>query len=122
MPDRRKRRYSKKSSESIDIAKGHIVNLFDLAKQVAHTDAKLADRYVSLARTIAMKFKIRLPSEYKRLFCPHCYKFLLPGKNLRVRAHEHRLIYYCLECKRFWRKPLKAKRSANTAKTPKKRI
>jgi ribonuclease P protein subunit RPR2 len=80
--------------------------LFFEAKQAASKKPKLADRYVDLARKIAMKFKMRMPSEYKRMFCPNCYKFLIPGKNLRVRVHEHRIIYCCLECKKFWRKPV----------------
>src|SRR5512137_1826904 len=107
MADRKKSKYAKKANDAIIIAKQHITSLFTQAQEAAGSDIKLADRYVELARKIAMKFKIRLPSEYKRMFCPHCYKFMLPGKNLRVRAHEHRIIYYCLECKKFWRKPLK---------------
>ncbi len=100
------------------MAREHIDSLFENAKQAAKQTAKqaveqaapdnmaLANRYVTLARKIAMKFKIRLTSEQKRLFCPHCYRFLVPGKNLRVRVHEHRIIYYCMDCKKFWRKPV----------------
>ncbi|MBI5880993.1 ribonuclease P [archaeon] len=101
-----KRTYSRKPDDTIRIAQLHIDSLFKQAKDVASKQPALATRYISMARKIAMKFKIRLPSEYKRLFCPHCYAFLTPSKNLRVRVHEHRLIYYCLECKKFWRKPL----------------
>lgn len=101
-----KRRYQKKPSSTLSDAKYHIQNLFSQAKKAAKDNPSLADRYITLARKIAMKFKIRLTPEQKRLFCPHCYKFLLPGKNLRVRIHEHRVIYYCLQCKKFWRKPV----------------
>ena len=104
---KQKRSYSKKSDDTIRIAKLHIDSLFQQARDIAPKDLKRATRYVELARNIAMKFRIRLPSAYKRLFCPHCYHFLLPSRNLRVRVHEHRIIYYCLECKKFWRRPLK---------------
>jgi ribonuclease P protein subunit RPR2 len=102
-----KRRYAKKKQEIVKTAEEHIYSLLNQAKEVSSKDIELANRYVELARKIAMKFKVRLSSEQKRLFCQHCYKFLVPGKNLRVRVHEHRLIYYCLECKRFWRRPVK---------------
>jgi ribonuclease P protein subunit RPR2 len=105
MPSK-KRKYSKKPDDTLKVAKLHIDSLFRQARDAAPKDLKRATRYVELARNIAMKFRIRLPSVYKRLFCRHCYHFLLPGKNLRVRIHEHRVIYYCLDCRRFWRKPL----------------
>ena len=103
-----KRGYARRQDDVIGIAKEHIDSLFKQAAAVAGKDLKKADRYVSLARKIAMKFKIHLPSSQKRLFCRHCYSFLLPGKNLRVRVHEHRVIYLCGVCKKFWRRPLKS--------------
>jgi len=112
-----KHNYQKKSAENIMIAKEHIKKIFDFAGSIADKDIVLATRQVANARRIAMKFKLRLPSKYKRLFCPHCYRFMLPGKNLRVRVHEHRVIYYCRDCKRFWRKPLDrkvVKKASNT--------
>ena len=114
---KQKRSYSRKPSDTTEIAKTHITSLFEEAKKT--DDKRLQDRYVELARKIAMKFRISIPSEYKRRFCPHCYRYMIPGKNLRVRVHEHRVIYYCLECKKFWRKPLKLKRPANTHKSTK---
>ncbi len=73
-----------------------------------------ANRYVSLARTIAMKHTIRIPEEYKHLFCKHCYAYLLPGETVRVRLQNGKLVYYCLSCKKFMRRPINARR--NTSK------
>ncbi len=101
-----KKAYKRKSDENVRIARFHIESLFGLAEEVAKKDIKIASDYVAIARKVAMKFRLRLPSRYKRMFCQHCHVFLLPGKNLRVRVHEGRLIYYCLTCKKFWRKPL----------------
>jgi ribonuclease P protein subunit RPR2 len=106
---KRKRGYAKKSADTVKTAKLHIDSLLNQAKNVAKEKPALANRYVTLARKIAMKFKIRMTSEQKRLFCPYCYKFILPGKTLRVRVHGSKLIYYCLHCKKFWRKPLGSK-------------
>jgi ribonuclease P protein subunit RPR2 len=101
-----KKGYSNKDRRKLDLAKEHVVSLFELAKVVADEDIDLATRYVSHARRIAMKFKLSIPSVYMRRFCKNCYSYLIVGKTLRVRIHQGRLIYYCLLCKHFWRRPL----------------
>ena len=87
------------------IAKERIVELFKQASLMFDRDKKLADRYVELARKIAMKAQYRIPSCLQRRFCKHCFSYLMPGKNLRVRTHEGKVVYYCMECKRFMRFP-----------------
>lgn len=91
-----------KSHRTVKLAKTHIDEIFKLADK----NKEYSNRYLTIARKIAMKFRIKLKSEQKRRFCKHCYTYLVPGKNLRVRVHDHKLIYYCLECKKFWRKPI----------------
>jgi len=117
------RRYQKKPFLQTKIAKERIDILFKKADDVFDEDRVLADRYVTLARKISMKFKIRIPSILKRKFCPHCYKYLRPGVNLRVRLNQSRLVYCCLECKHFWRMPylkeLAEKRGRKRAKKQK---
>lgn len=98
--------YKRINEESKKIAKERIKRLFDKADQRFNDDPSLANRYVTLARKLAMKYKIRIPSELRRKFCKHCYKYLRPGVNLRTRTREGKLVYYCLECKKFWRKPI----------------
>ncbi len=83
-----------------------IYRLFEEAERVYSKDKKLADRYVEHARRIAMALNIKMPRELKRKFCPHCYSFLVPGKNLRVRINKNKIVYQCLECKKYWRMPL----------------
>jgi len=102
-----KRHYSKKSRKFQRIAEERISILFGEAKSIFNKDKKLANRYVSLARKIAMKYKVKIPRELKRRFCKHCHKFLVPGKNCRIRTKEGHVVYYCLECKRFMRFPYK---------------
>ena len=87
----------------------NIKSLFKEAELIFGKDKKLADKYVSLARKIAMKFNITLPSELKRKFCKHCYSYLVPGKNCRVRIQKSRVIYYCGNCKKYMRFVLKGK-------------
>ena len=110
-----KGRYSKKSEKNKQIAKERIGILFKQAKEVFKKDKKLANRYVKLARELSMKYKVRVPSELKRRFCKHCYSYLRPSINVRVRTRDGKVVYYCLECKNYMRFPYlrerKAKRS-----------
>ncbi len=101
------KRFSKAKQKKA--AKEHMESLFLRAIAVMKDDKSLAQRYVTLARKVAMKFRLQAPSEYKRLYCKHCYKIMIPGETSRVRVHESRVIYHCLNCKKFWRKPLKGK-------------
>lgn len=98
---------SKKSTQQREIAKNRIKFLFQHAEEVFKEDSNLSDRYVKIARRIAMKYKIRLPSSLKKRFCKHCHKYLVPSVNCRIRIHKHRLIYYCLSCKHYMRHPIK---------------
>ena len=102
----KKKKYQKKPEQHRTIAKERIAILFEQAAAMFSENKSLSNRYVTLARKIAMKYKVRMSSEFRRMFCKHCYKFLVPGKNLRVRLGEGKLIYYCLECKKFWRMPI----------------
>ncbi|MBT4805084.1 ribonuclease P [Candidatus Woesearchaeota archaeon] len=97
-------------SKQKEIAKERVKILFQQAKEVFSKDKALANRYVTLARKIAMKVKIRIPIELKRKFCKHCYKFLMPGKNARIRTRDGKVIISCFECKKFTRIPVSKKK------------
>ncbi len=100
------KKYHKKPISQIKIAKARTNFLFKLAKENFKENHSLSDKYVKIARRIAMKYKIRLPSQLKKRFCKHCHKYLVPGVNCRVRIHKHRLIYYCFSCKHYMRHPI----------------
>ena len=89
------------------IAKKRIINLFNLADDKALSgDLDLADRYTDIARRISMKNLVRIPSNLKRKFCKHCYCYLLPDTNCRIRIHNKRIIIYCKNCNKYTRIPL----------------
>jgi len=77
--------------------------LFNKAKEVFNEKPELADKYVMKARRVAMKYKVKLPLILKRSICKNCHRYLVPGRNLRVRAHKGHMVYYCLKCKSFMR-------------------
>ena len=86
-----------------EIAKNRVEKLFEQAEKTK--SQKLANRYVELARKIAMKVNLRMPRKLKRKFCKHCYSYFRDG-NYRVRTRDSKLVYYCFECKKYTRIPL----------------
>ena len=96
-----KRRYSwgKQKQAAVE----HIRSLFKEAAGIFAENKALANRHVTIARKIAMKLKVKIPPEYKRRFCKHCYRYLQPGVNSRVRVRKGKVIISCLECKKFMR-------------------
>lgn len=92
------------------IALQRIHRLFRLAKETIHENPELAQRYVEIARKIAMRTRLRLPKEYRRMVCRHCKSFILPGVNCRVRIQPKRkphVVVTCLNCGKHMRIPLR---------------
>ena len=91
------------------IAKERIVTLFKQAELSSKEDMDQANRYVDLARKIAMRVKMPIPKEYKQLFCKHCYSYLVAGKNSRHRINNGKVIISCFKCKKYKRIQLNSK-------------
>jgi len=105
------------------IARERVEILFRKADQVAHEDLELAQRYVEIARRVAMKARIKLPRKWRRRLCKHCKRFLVPGLNCRVRLRQNRFPHvtvYCFSCKRFTRYPYKVKRERRRGRRSRK--
>ena len=104
-----KRRTPKDKHQQKTIALERIHRLFQLADQYAlENRMPFADRYVTIARNISMKYLVPIPKEYKRRFCKHCYKYLLPGVNARIRINKGKIVTSCIRCKNMTRMPLHA--------------
>ncbi len=97
-------------SHQHQIALERIKQLLAEADEVFSSDKKQANRYVQLARNIAMKVKAKIPVELKRRFCKHCYSYLRPGVNSRIRTRAGKVVISCFECKKFMRIPMKHKK------------
>lgn len=100
---KRCRARAKKKQEK-EKARREIVSLFEQADAL-YPDV-MAHRYVRKARRLAMKYRLRLPRAWKRRYCRHCYAFLKPGSNARIRTRDGKLIITCFECHKHWRMPL----------------
>jgi len=99
-------------NETRQIALQRIHVLFRLAKEKIQEEPELAQRYAEIARKIAMRTKLRLPIEYRRMVCRHCKSFIYPGVNCRVRVKQRRephMVITCLVCGKITRIPLKSK-------------
>jgi ribonuclease P protein subunit RPR2 len=84
------------------IAKERIEILFKQAK----LEPEMANRYVQIARKLAMKARISLPTEYKRKFCKHC-KTYFQKENYKIRFKKGKKQYHCLTCKKTTAIPYK---------------
>jgi ribonuclease P protein subunit RPR2 len=83
-----------------EIARERIDILFDEAAKQYADHPERADRYVELARRIAMKYTLSLPREYRMRFCSDCGSYLVPGNNARVRmdAETETKVITCEDC------------------------
>jgi len=80
------------------IARERIEILFKQARLAFYDHPERSNRYVGIARRIAMRQRLRIDREFRRQFCHHCYTFLVPGKNMRVRVHRSYVVVTCRCC------------------------
>ncbi len=97
-------------------AHSRIRKLFEQAEFRFHSEPALSNRYVELARKIAMKTKVRIPSELKRRFCRKCHSYLVHGVNCRVRLVSNCVVYHCLICGHRMRYPYIREKKARQLK------
>lgn len=108
----RERARKPEMSQTKDIAMQRIRTLFELAKENIRKEPELAQRYAQIARRIAMRTRVKLPTEYRRLICRHCKSFIYPGVNSRVRVQRRRqphVVITCQVCGKAVRIPLREK-------------
>ncbi|MDY6769682.1 MAG: ribonuclease P protein component 4 [Candidatus Nanohaloarchaea archaeon] len=89
-----------------DIARERIDILFDEAADAFPERQDRADRYVAIARDIAMTFTLSLPDRHRRHVCSDCYSYIRPGANARVRVEDGVKRVTCEECGHTERTPL----------------
>jgi ribonuclease P protein subunit RPR2 len=85
------------------IAKERISELFVQARRAFAEHPERSNRYVQLARKIAMRQRVRIEREQRRQYCHHCYAFLVPGNNMRVRVHNGNVVVTCGSCNKKMR-------------------
>jgi len=100
-------------AETKRIALERIRTLFRLADEALREKPQHAQRYVNLAKQIAMRTRVKMPRELRRRVCKHCNTLLRPGVNARVRLRQRRephVVVTCLSCGRVLRYPVRRKK------------
>lgn len=82
------------------VAKERISVLFEQARLAFPEHPERSNRYVEIARRIAMRQRVRIGRGLRRQYCHHCNAFLVPGRNERVRVHRGNVVITCLLCNR----------------------
>lgn len=83
----------------IRIARERMSDLFALARsESARGVGTLPHRYIFLARRIGMRFNLRLPPEYRTLYCRRCSSYWVEGRTVRTRLRAGRSVRTCLVC------------------------
>lgn len=83
-----------------ELAGERIERLIELAQKEAKKRPERSRRYVSLARKLSSRYNVAIPAKWKRSICRKCDAFLVPGRNLTVRAspRSKAVLYVCKEC------------------------
>ena len=81
-----------------DVAAERISRLAERAREAAKAgETERARGYVRLARRIAQRHRLSLPRSFTRFTCDACDRYLLPGRNARVRTRDGHVVVTC-EC------------------------
>ncbi len=100
----------------VRVASERIADLFALAeREAAGGSPTLADRYVRLARTIGMRYNVRLLPEYAELYCRGCSRYWVEGRTVRTRLRSGARVRTCLGCGRERRVPYRVRRKVSPA-------
>lgn len=98
-----------KKNNKKQIALQRASNLIDIA---LYSQDLFSVDHINTAKKIIAKYKIKIPFEYKILFCKNCKKFIIPGKNSRIRIGRSKikaLRITCKICGHTYRKIIKTK-------------
>ncbi|HEV2166411.1 MAG TPA: ribonuclease P [Thermoplasmata archaeon] len=80
-------------------ARERVDDLFGLANlEGTRGGYLLADRYVRLARRVGTRHNVRIPREYRELYCRKCSAFWAEGRTVRTRLRGPHRIRTCLVC------------------------
>lgn len=92
------------------IGKERIAKLTDLSvESVKNGNYVRAQRYVTLARRIGMKTRVKMPEGFR--YCKECNTPMIPGVNCRVRLTNHKITSGCEICGSFRRMPYNRERA-----------
>lgn len=101
----RGRRPSGKSRKQAGIGEERIKKLFEMAGNEFKQHPERSDRYVRLARKMAMRYNIKIEKTLKRKICKKCQSYLVQGVNSTSRIRNDSIAVRCLKCGNVMRYP-----------------
>ncbi len=97
-----KRHLPKNAAANIGNARiSTLIKLADNAVREGKDDRAI--RYVTLAKSIGMKTRTNIPSEFR--YCKRCSLPMIPGFNCRIRFTGHKITSSCAKCGAVERMP-----------------
>ncbi|MAF89061.1 MAG: ribonuclease P [archaeon] len=90
------------------VVQERISRLFSLSRRVFKESPELSNRYVKLARDLGMRFRVKIPTKYKKEYCKKCHTYLKPGVSSKIRLSQNRqskVMVSCLACGNIMRYP-----------------
>ncbi len=93
-----------------EIALQRVEILIEQCTDSAKFDMSIARRQAAIARTLCLRFNLRLPYEMRQIYCHGCKNLILPGMNARIRLSKRRkaVTITCLDCGFIYRKILRS--------------
>ncbi|MBI3412922.1 MAG: ribonuclease P [Candidatus Aenigmarchaeota archaeon] len=98
---------SSKPTWQKELALERVNRLFELAEEARIEKTGMENRYVELARQMAMHYKVGMPRELRTRFCRSCGSYLSPGSTstVRTRAAKRAVVIKCNKCGNIMRFP-----------------
>jgi ribonuclease P protein subunit RPR2 len=57
-----------------------------LIDRALYSKDEFSDHHIVIAKKIILKYKLKIPFEYKILFCKNCKRFIVPGRDSSIRV------------------------------------
>ncbi|OGI15148.1 hypothetical protein A3K63_03385 [Candidatus Micrarchaeota archaeon RBG_16_49_10] len=93
-----KRTRATKPPWQLKIAAERVEKLLGLSGRELDARPEKSRRYVRLARTIGLRYNLRLGKAQKEKFCKSCNTFMVLGKTMTVRIVEGKVSKRCSVC------------------------
>jgi ribonuclease P protein subunit RPR2 len=95
----RRGRRGRRTALTIRSARERISDLFQLAhEEWGRGHPPLSHRYVLLARRVGTRYNIRIPPEYRELYCRRCSSYWVEGTTVRTRLRRTGRVRTCMVC------------------------
>lgn len=90
-----------------------------LIDRALRVNDEFAQDHIKVAKKLILKYKLKMPFEYRMLFCKNCKKFMIPGRDSTIRigrSNTKAVRVTCKFCGHIYRKIIEKKKNKETNK------